>query len=129
MGGTAKNDPSAGTKKLEEDTKLKLNRALEREQIEVLSPLPESATEILTPDALRFVAKLARRFSGTRESLLQKRVERQEEINAGRMPDFLAETEELRRSSWTVASVPRDLEDRRVEITGPVDRKMVINAL
>jgi len=129
MGATAKTDPSARTKKLEEDTKLKLNRALEREQIEVLSPLPESATEILTPDALRFVAKLARRFSGTRESLLQKRVERQEEINAGRMPDFLAETEELRRSSWTVASVPRDLEDRRVEITGPVDRKMVINAL
>ncbi|MBI4465222.1 MAG: malate synthase A [Acidobacteria bacterium] len=111
------------------DAQETLNRALESEGIEVLSPIPESARAILTPEALRFVGKLARRFSSTRDSLLQRRAERQEEIHGGKMPDFLPETEEIRKTSWTVAPVPRDLEDRRVEITGPVDRKMVINAL
>ena len=106
-----------------------LNRLLQAEGIEVLGPVSEQAAEILTPDALRFVAKLARRYGATRENLLAKRVERQAEIDAGKMPDFLPETEELRRAAWTVASVPKDLQDRRVEITGPVDRKMVINAL
>ena len=118
--------------KAEDDSKdfqAELNRALEREGIEIRGPVPEPFTTILTPEALRFVAKLARRFEPTRASLLQKRVERQAEIDAGKMPDFLPETAELRRASWTIAPVPKDLEDRRVEITGPVDRKMVINAL
>jgi malate synthase len=119
--------PAVGS--LLQDPAQDLNRALHAERIEVLAPLSAEMAEIVTPEALRFVAKLARRFSPTRESLLQKRVQRQAEIDAGRMPDFLPETEEVRKSNWTVDAVPKDLQDRRVEITGPVDRKMVINAL
>jgi malate synthase len=78
---------------------------------------------------MNFVAKLAREFEGRREELLAKRVQRQQEIDAGKLPDFLPETEHIRNSDWTVAPLPDDLQDRRVEITGPVDRKMVINAL
>jgi malate synthase len=89
---------------------------------------PEFA-EILTPEALRFVQKLARKFNGRREELLEKRQKRQAEVDNGTLPDFLPETEEVRKGSWTIAPLPKDLQDRRVEITGPVDRKMVINAL
>jgi malate synthase len=85
--------------------------------------------EVLTPAALDFVAGLVRRFGPTRERLLAKRVDRQAAIDRGEMPDFLAETLSIRRGDWRVAPVPADLQDRRVEITGPVDRKMVINAL
>jgi len=119
-GGKSKGGANPGTE---------LNRTLQPEGIEIRGAVSAQLAEILTPDAVRFVAKLARSFSGTRESLLQKRTERQVEIDSGVMPDFLPETEELRKDSWTVAAVPRDLQDRRVEITGPVDRKMVINAL
>jgi malate synthase len=86
-------------------------------------------TEILTPEASRFLTKLAREFEPRRRELLERRQTRQKEIDAGVMPDFLAERAEIRKSSWTVAPIPRDLLDRRVEITGPVDRKMIINAL
>jgi malate synthase len=85
--------------------------------------------EILSADALAFVAELHRRFDATRRSVLTARVERQSRIDAGELPDFLPETREVRESDWRVAPVPADLQDRRVEITGPVDRKMVINAL
>ncbi|OLB41248.1 MAG: malate synthase A, partial [Ktedonobacter sp. 13_2_20CM_53_11] len=85
--------------------------------------------EILTPEAMAFVATLVRTFSGRREELLQRRVQRQAEIDAGKMPDFLPETERIRQGSWTVAPIPDDLQDRRVEITGPAERKMTINAL
>ena len=85
--------------------------------------------EILSADALAFVAGLHRRFDGTRRSLLAARVERQARIDAGELPDFLPQTQEVREGDWRVAPVPADLQDRRVEITGPVDRKMVINAL
>jgi malate synthase len=86
--------------------------------------------KILTPEAIAFVAKLDRAFSKTRLTLLQNRKKRQAEITAGKMPDFLPETEHIRRGSWSVSPVPPDLKDRRVEITGPSsDRKMVINAL
>jgi malate synthase len=112
-----------------QDPAADLNRALHAERIEVLAPVSAEMAEILTPEALRFVAKLSRRFSANREALLQKRVQRQAEIDAGKMPDFLPETEEVRKSKWTVDPVPKDLQNRRVEITGPVDRKMVINAL
>lgn len=84
---------------------------------------------ILTPEALRFVAMLQQRFGARREELLRRRDERQTALDAGRMPGFLPETAELRRSEWTIAPLPADLQDRRVEITGPTDRKMVINAL
>ena len=85
--------------------------------------------EILTEDALAFVAGLQRRFGPRRAELLQARAERQRRLDAGELPDFLAETREIRESDWTIDPVPADLQDRRVEITGPTDRKMVINAL
>lgn len=84
---------------------------------------------ILTPEALAFVAALDERFNDRRQELLQKRVVRQARLDAGEMPNFLPETAEIRSSDWQVAPIPADLMDRRVEITGPVDRKMVINAL
>jgi len=84
---------------------------------------------ILTDDALAFVAGLQRRFGPRRAELLQARAERQRRLDAGELPDFLAETREIRESDWTIDPVPADLQDRRVEITGPTDRKMVINAL
>ena len=89
---------------------------------------PEYAS-VLTPEALAFVADLARRFEPRRQALLARRAERQAEFDAGKMPAFLDETRDIRESDWTVARQPRDLLDRRVEITGPTDRKMVINAL
>jgi malate synthase len=85
--------------------------------------------EILTPDALAFVAKLHRAFEPRRRELLARRNTRQREFDAGKMPDFLPETAHVRSTEWTIAPQPRDLLDRRVEITGPTDRKMVINAL
>jgi len=86
-------------------------------------------TEILTPEASSFLAHLAREFEPRRRELLQRRETRQRKIDAGVMPDFLPETAEIRESNWTVARIPQDLLDRRVEITGPVERKMIINAL
>jgi malate synthase len=87
-------------------------------------------TDILTPEALHFVAKLEREFRQTRQSLLHKRIDRQAKIDAGIMPDFLSATKSIRDdASWKVASIPADLQNRRVEITGPVERKMMINAL
>ena len=85
--------------------------------------------QILTPEAISFVTLLSERFEGRRQELLKKRKLRQEEINAGRFPDFLEETRSIRESDWTVASIPHDLLNRKVEITGPVDRKMIVNAL
>ena len=84
---------------------------------------------ILTSEALDFIASLEKRFGTRRHELLQKRMVRQARLDAGEMPDFLPETAEIRSSPWQVAPIPVDLIDRRVEITGPVDRKMVINAL
>ncbi len=98
--------------------------------IELKSPVIPSAAHILTEGALHFVAQLAREFQPTREKLLARRAERQMEIDGGVFPDFLFATHHIREdSSWKVASIPADLLDRRTEITGPVDRKMVINAL
>lgn len=85
--------------------------------------------EVLTPEALAFVADLHRRFNETRKRLLALRTERQKRFDAGETPDFLVESKHIREGAWTVAPIPADLEDRRVEITGPVDRKMIINAL
>jgi malate synthase len=85
--------------------------------------------QVLTPDALAFFVKLARRFEPTRQALLATRIARQKEFDAGRLPDFLADTQSIREADWVVAPLPADLQDRRTEITGPTDRKMVINAL
>jgi malate synthase len=84
---------------------------------------------ILTPDALAFVARLQHEFGPRRAELLQNRATRQADLSGGGRLDFLNETSSVRESNWTVASAPADLNDRRVEITGPVERKMVINAL
>lgn len=97
--------------------------------VEITGEITPQFEEILTPDALAFVAKLQRAFNGRREELLARRQERQAQLDNGVMPDFLPETKEIRESDWTVAPIPADIKDRRVEITGPVDRKMIINAL
>jgi malate synthase len=97
--------------------------------IRILGPLTPAYGEILSPQALAFVAKLARKFEGRRRELLAARVRRQAEFDTGKLPDFVFATRNIRESEWTVGPVPHDLQDRRVEITGPTDRKMVINAL
>src|ERR1700694_5791450 len=89
----------------------------------------EAQTAILTPEAQAFLTKLANRFEPRRQELLARRRSTQQEINQGKFPDFLAETAEIRRSGWEGAPIPKDLLHRRVEIAGPVDRKMIINAL
>src|SRR5437588_128576 len=86
-------------------------------------------SEILSEPALTFLAKLQRKFGARRKALLAARAARQKEFDAGKLPDFLPETKSIRDSEWRIAPQPKDLLDRRVEITGPTDRKMVINAL
>jgi malate synthase len=111
------------------DLRSALNKTLESDGINVVGDFQASHSDILTPDALRFIAALTRKFNKTRLGLLGERVARQAELDAGRLPDFLPAMAEIRKSDWKVAPIPEDLKDRRVEITGPVDRKMVINAL
>jgi len=98
-------------------------------RVEILGPPIERADEVLTPLALQLLGSLHRRFNGRRLELLAARAERQAAFDEGALPDFPAATAELRAAEWRVAPVPADLTDRRVEITGPVDRKMIINAL
>src|SRR6202521_743979 len=95
----------------------------------VTAEISPSASQILTHDALLLVAKAHRDLNTRRRELLKRREQRQSELDAGRAPDFLAETADIRESDWRVAQIPPDLQDRRVEITGPTDRKMIINAL
>jgi malate synthase len=97
--------------------------------IEVTAEVTPEFAQVLTPEALAFAARLSRAFGARRTELLARRVARQVQFDAGEMPDFLAETREIREGDWTCAAVPADIADRRVEITGPVDRKMIINAL
>jgi malate synthase len=99
------------------------------EGVEVRAPVDGRFGEVMTPEALRFVSDLQREFGATRNLLLQRRRERQAQLDAGELPDFLAETKDVREGDWTIAPIPDDLRDRRIEITGPTDRKMVINAL
>ena len=96
---------------------------------EVTEPVQGRAAELLTPEALAFLAELHRTFNARRLELLAARQTRQKQWDAGESPDFLAETAAVRAGDWRVAPIPADLQDRRVEITGPTDRKMVINAL
>src|SRR5207249_2617920 len=97
--------------------------------VEIRAPALSGAERVLTPAALSFVAKLHRAFESRRQDLLARRAARQREFDAGKFPDFIPEAAPLRAKEWTIAPQPDDLLDRRVEITGPVDRKMVINAL
>jgi malate synthase len=109
-------------------------RAVPKPQYDILMtttamPIHEVETQVLTPEASAFLTKLAREFEPRRRELLARRLVRQQKIDAGQMPEFLSETAHIREKEWTVAPIPQDLLDRRVEITGPVDRKMIINAL
>jgi malate synthase len=99
------------------------------QQVVLMGPNEGRSAEVLTPEALAFVARLQREFGPRRLELLRMRDERQARLDAGEAPQFLAETESVRKSEWSVAKAPEDLQDRRVEITGPTDRKMLINAL
>jgi len=98
------------------------------EGIEIKVPVTQAYQEILTAEALQFLVRLSRKFESTRTELLKKRQIRQKEINDGKLPDFLAETKSIRESEWKAAPIPKDLLERKVEITGPVERKMMINA-
>ncbi len=93
------------------------------------APVSQEYEEILNPEVFPFLVELHMQFDGRRRELLERRARRQREIDAGARPAFLAETERIRKDDWTAAPIPNDLLDRRVEITGPVDRKMIINAL
>ncbi len=97
--------------------------------LSIAAPLPPEYQLILTPEVQKFVAALAEKFTGRKDELLAKRVARQKRIDDGEMPDFLPETANIRAGDWKVAPIPAALLDRRVEITGPVERKMIINAL
>jgi len=97
--------------------------------VQINAKLTPEFAQILTPEALAFVAKLSRQFEPRRRELLARRAARQKEFDAGELPDFLPETKTIRESEWAIAPQPEDMLDRRVEITGPTDRKMVINAL
>src|SRR5436309_4409504 len=99
------------------------------EHVQLKGAVEGRATEIVTPEGLGVVARLQRGFGGRRQELLRLRDERQTRIDAGEMPQFLVTTSSVRDSDWHVAKAPKDLQDRRVEITGPTDRKMLINAL
>jgi len=96
---------------------------------QVLGSFAGRAREVLTAEAIGFLADLHRRFDGRRLELLAARAERQKRFDAGEAPDFLEETRSVRESDWRIAPIPADIQDRRVEITGPVDRKLMINAL
>jgi malate synthase len=97
--------------------------------VDIRAPIKPGFESILTADALALVAKLHRAFNGRRKELLAARVERAQRLDAGERPDFLSQTRHVREGDWTIAPLPADLQCRRVEITGPVERKMIINAL
>lgn len=99
------------------------------DNIKIRGKVSKEYREILTPEALEFIAMLQRRFGPERERLLKLREKIQQQLDAGWEPNFPSETEDIRNQDWKVASIPEDLQDRRVEITGPSDRKMIVNAL
>ena len=97
--------------------------------VEIDGAMKPGFEKVLTKEAVAFIADLQRKFNARREELLAARVERQKRLDAGEKPDLLPHTKQILDSNWTVAPLPKDILDRRVEITGPVDRKMIINAL
>ena len=97
--------------------------------LQILGAVPENCQFLLTPEALAFIAALCEKFIPTRDALLKAREARQKQFDAGALPDFLPETKSIREGDWRVTTIPADLQDRRVEITGPAEPKMIINAL
>src|SRR5207245_10109277 len=107
-----------------------MQRAVPRSRdISVLGRVSAAFAEVLTEEALDFIANLHRHFEPRRQDLLARRAARQKEFDRGKLPDFLPDTQKTREQEWRVAPQPKDLLDRRGELTGPTDRKMVINAL
>ena len=106
-----------------------MNSVLDRSRIEVEPSKVLQADEVLTEGALEFLAELHERFNSRRLALLDARLDRQARFDSGELPDFPEDTREIREAEWTVGSIPEDLRDRRVEITGPTNAKMLINAL
>ena len=106
-----------------------MNAAATLPGVHINGAIAQGYEEILTPEAVQFVASLDRRFGPTRRKLLAAREDRQARLDRGELPGFLADTETIRRGNWQVAPAPADLHDRRVEITGPADRKMIVNAM
>src|SRR5690242_2778229 len=111
------------------DHRMALARKSQAGDVEIKGAIGPGYEQVLSSAALDFVAELQRRFGAERERLLARRAELQAKLDQGWKPNFLPETRTIGESEWTVAPLPKDLLDRRVEITGPVDRKMVINAL
>ena len=106
-----------------------MENTLEKKTFNVVGLMADRYDEILTEDAMKFICMLQDKFGQTRSNLLDQRKNIQSQIDSGDFPNFLKETTNVREGDWTVAPLPKDLLDRRVEITGPVDRKMIINAL
>ena len=104
-------------------------QATTTEELAFSQPFGEQERQILTPEAVEFLSELVTRFTPRRNKLLAARIQQQQEIDDGKLPDFISETASIRNSEWQIRGIPQDLLDRRVEITGPVERKMVINAL
>lgn len=98
-------------------------------KLKIVGEITPQVEQVLTPEAIEFLTQLHEKFNDRRKELLKFRAERQKRLDAGEKLDFLPETKHIREGDWTIAPLPEDLQDRRVEITGPVDRKMVINAL
>lgn len=116
-------------RQIQKDGTMSATAELKVNGLEIKAQLQPGFEEILTPEALAFVEKMQRKFNARRLELLAARVEKQKQIDSGKLPDFLPETKDIREGEWVAAPIPADLQDRRVEITGPVDRKMIINAL
>jgi malate synthase len=106
-----------------------VSEVIDRPRLAVAPSSVRGAEAVLSPDALDFLAELNERFDSRRRSLLDLRIERQVRFDSGELPDFIAETQAIRDSEWTILSIPADLLNRRVEITGPTNAKMIINAL
>ena len=111
------------------ELKSKTHRAIESNGVEITGEVSDEYSCILTSEAINFIALLARNFEVRRQELLSLRQIKQNEIDNGKLPHFLSETKQIREAEWKVAPIPDDLKNRKVEITGPVDRKMIVNAL
>src|SRR6266699_1116596 len=109
--------------------KMQTKAQMKRERNRITIPANETQKSILPEKAIEFLVKLASKFEDRRQLCLAHRRERQHRIDNGELPDFLPETRLIREQEWSVAPIPNDLLDRRVEITGPADRKMIINAI
>lgn len=106
-----------------------MNTPKETDALTVLGATPPTYAEILSPEALSFLSDLVEKFGARRNELLETRSVKQADYDAGALPDFLPQTKDIREGEWKIKGIPADLQDRRVEITGPTDRKMIINAL